>query len=172
MSENVAFASLIKDLPPLIFVAKSNMYMQVHLLQFCSSLLHRRLSGLIVDVFGDIAVIASSAAWVEKYKPEIEAFIGKISGINHINWRPSVDILKEEGLEVSNLKEMQSDTCPRRTKVGNFFKQYLLYVSGFLFHFMSFCMNFLFTVYESIFQSRHRSIISMIFVQSLAGSDM
>nr|GEZ63722.1 S-adenosyl-L-methionine-dependent methyltransferases superfamily protein [Tanacetum cinerariifolium] len=27
-----------------------------------------RLSGLIVDVFGDLAVVASSAAWVEKYK--------------------------------------------------------------------------------------------------------
>ncbi|PON98845.1 Ribosomal RNA large subunit methyltransferase I [Trema orientale] len=76
-----------------------------------------RLSGLIVDVFGDIAVIASSAAWVEKYKPEIEACISRISEINHLNWRPSVEILKEEGLDVSNLKEMQSLTCPRRTKV-------------------------------------------------------
>nr|KAJ0214913.1 hypothetical protein LSAT_V11C300108600 [Lactuca sativa] len=27
-----------------------------------------RLSGLIVDVFGDLVVIASSTAWVEKYK--------------------------------------------------------------------------------------------------------
>ncbi|KAL5568761.1 hypothetical protein UlMin_025336 [Ulmus minor] len=76
-----------------------------------------RLSGLIVDVFGDIAVIASSAAWVEKYKPEIEACIHEISEINHINWRPSVDILKEEGLDASNLKEMHSSTCPERTKV-------------------------------------------------------
>ncbi|KAF9593279.1 hypothetical protein IFM89_021035 [Coptis chinensis] len=31
-----------------------------------------RLSGLIVDVFEDLAVIASSAAWVEKYKPVLE----------------------------------------------------------------------------------------------------
>ncbi|GKF38612.1 S-adenosyl-L-methionine-dependent methyltransferases superfamily protein, partial [Tanacetum coccineum] len=30
-----------------------------------------RLSGLIVDVFGDLAVVASSAAWVEKYKEYI-----------------------------------------------------------------------------------------------------
>ncbi|KAM6575804.1 hypothetical protein CsatA_024131 [Cannabis sativa] len=76
-----------------------------------------RLSGLIVDVFGDIAVIASSAAWVEKYKPQIEACISRISEVNHINWRPSIDILKEEGLDVSNLKQMNSSTCPHRTKV-------------------------------------------------------
>ncbi|XP_062107386.1 uncharacterized protein LOC133818501 [Humulus lupulus] len=76
-----------------------------------------RLSGLIVDVFGDIAVIASSAAWVEKYKPQIEACISGISEVNHINWRPSVEILKEEGLDVSNLKKMNSSTSPHRTKV-------------------------------------------------------
>ncbi|KAF3448802.1 hypothetical protein FNV43_RR09515 [Rhamnella rubrinervis] len=76
-----------------------------------------RLSGLIVDVFGDIAVVASSAAWVEKYKSEIEACISRNGEIRHIYWRPSVEILKEEGLDVSNLKEMHSSTCPRRTKV-------------------------------------------------------
>uniref|UniRef100_A0A803N627 Uncharacterized protein n=1 Tax=Chenopodium quinoa TaxID=63459 RepID=A0A803N627_CHEQI len=59
-----------------------------------------RLSGLIVDVFGDVAVVASSAAWVEKYKLEIEACINKVDGIRHINWRPSVDMLKEEGLDL------------------------------------------------------------------------
>lgn len=80
-------------------------------------LLYHRLSGLIVDVFGDIAVVASSAAWVEKYKSEIEACIGRKGEINHIYWRPSVEILKEEGLDVSNLKETHSSTCPRRTKV-------------------------------------------------------
>ncbi|KAE9617104.1 hypothetical protein Lal_00034327 [Lupinus albus] len=78
-----------------------------------------RLSGLIIDVFGDVAVVASSAAWVEKYKPEIEACIRKIDYINHINWRPSVDILKEDGVNVSDLKEMHSNltTCPERTKI-------------------------------------------------------
>ncbi|KAJ0042977.1 hypothetical protein Pint_18080 [Pistacia integerrima] len=76
-----------------------------------------RLSGLIVDVFGESAVIASSAAWVEKYKPEIEAFISRIDDINHIKWRPSFEILKEEGLDVSDLKEMCPSTCPERTKV-------------------------------------------------------
>lgn len=85
------------------------------------SLLYHRLSGLIVDVFGDMAVIASSAAWVEKYKPEIEACISRIGEINHINWRPSMEILKEEGLDVSNLKDLDSSTCPARTKVNYIF---------------------------------------------------
>ncbi|XP_052733854.1 uncharacterized protein LOC108320252 isoform X3 [Vigna angularis] len=76
-----------------------------------------RLSGLIIDVFGDVAVVASSAAWVEKYKSEIEACLGKINYINHINWRPSVDILKEDGMNESDLKEMHSSTCPERTKI-------------------------------------------------------
>jgi len=78
-----------------------------------------RLSGLIIDVFGDVAVVASSAAWVEKYKSEIEACLGKINYINHINWRPSVDILKEDGVNESELKEMPPSTCPERTKVCN-----------------------------------------------------
>ncbi|GAV70223.1 LOW QUALITY PROTEIN: IMPDH domain-containing protein/Methyltrans_SAM domain-containing protein, partial [Cephalotus follicularis] len=76
-----------------------------------------RLSGLIVDVFGDIAVIASSAAWVEKYRPEVEACISRIDEINHINWRPSVEILKEEGVDVSNMKDKHPSTCPERIKV-------------------------------------------------------
>lgn len=81
------------------------------------SVFYLRLSGLIVDVFGDIAVIASSAAWVEKYKQEIEACISRIDEINHINWRPSVEILKEEGMNLSDLKEMHPSACPERTKV-------------------------------------------------------
>ncbi|XP_078161914.1 S-adenosyl-L-methionine-dependent methyltransferases superfamily protein [Carex rostrata] len=59
-----------------------------------------RLSGLIVDVFGEVAVIASSAAWVEKYRQQIESLVSQVSGIRHTWWRASVDILKEEGLQV------------------------------------------------------------------------
>lgn len=81
-----------------------------------------RLSGLIVDVFGELAVIASSAAWVEKYKPEIGACISRIDDINHIKWRPSLEILKEEGVDVSDLREMYPSTCPERTKVRSRFK--------------------------------------------------
>ncbi|XVE74256.1 hypothetical protein DITRI_Ditri12bG0002200 [Diplodiscus trichospermus] len=76
-----------------------------------------RLSGLIVDVFGDLAVVASSAAWVEKYKSQVKACISSIDEINHIHWRPSVEILKEEGMDASDLKELHPSTCPQRTKV-------------------------------------------------------
>ncbi|GKV06798.1 hypothetical protein SLEP1_g18639 [Rubroshorea leprosula] len=76
-----------------------------------------RLSGLIVDIFGDLAVIASSAAWVEKYKPQIEACIGRIDEINHLKWRPAIEILKEEGMDASDLKDVHPSTCPQRTKV-------------------------------------------------------
>ncbi|XP_047330631.1 ribosomal RNA large subunit methyltransferase I [Impatiens glandulifera] len=65
-----------------------------------------RLSGLIVDIFGDLAVVASSAAWVEKYKPEIKNCINRLEGINYISWRPSAEILKEEGLDLSDSREM------------------------------------------------------------------
>lgn len=84
------------------------------------------MSGLIVDVFGESAVIASSAAWVEKHKPEIEAYIGRICDIKHIKWRPSVEILKEEGLDVADLKETHPSTYPEKTKVENPFEHCIL----------------------------------------------
>lgn len=46
-------------------------------------------------------MVASSAAWVEKYNQQIKDCISKINYINHITWRPSIDILKEEGLDLS-----------------------------------------------------------------------
>lgn len=78
-----------------------------------------RLSGLIVDVFGDLAVIASSAAWVEKYKTQVEACISRIGEIDHINWRQSVEMLKEEGLDLTDSKEVHLPTSHHRIKVGN-----------------------------------------------------
>ncbi|KAL0706814.1 hypothetical protein Bca4012_073240 [Brassica carinata] len=70
-----------------------------------------RLSGLIVDVFGDIAVVASSAAWLEKYRSHVEACLrSSIHGINHINWRPSLDVLKEDGFDISSLKQTQTSS--------------------------------------------------------------
>lgn len=81
------------------------------------ALLACRLSGLIVDVFGDIAVVASSAAWVVKYRPEIESYVSRISAATHIIWRPSIDILKEEGLDVSNLKTFKACSHMEKVKV-------------------------------------------------------
>ncbi|KAJ7567384.1 hypothetical protein O6H91_02G144500 [Diphasiastrum complanatum] len=59
-----------------------------------------RLSGLIVDVFGGHAVVVSSAAWVERYQSKVERAIKHATGISCITWRPSVEILKEEGLQM------------------------------------------------------------------------
>lgn len=74
-------------------------------------------------MFGDVAVIASSAAWVEKYRPEIERFVCGIGEINHVKWRPSIEILKEEGLEASDFKEVDSSSSSSshlRTKARTF----------------------------------------------------
>lgn len=70
-----------------------------------------------MDVFCDVAVVASSAAWVEKYKQEIEFLVGKICGINHIKWRPSIDLLKEEGLDISEQRDSSPAPCSGRVKV-------------------------------------------------------
>ncbi|KAL3508238.1 hypothetical protein ACH5RR_027639 [Cinchona calisaya] len=90
-----------------------------------------RLSGLIVDVFGDLAVIASSAAWVERYKQHIKACISRSIKINHINWRPSIEILKEEGLNVSDLTEEGGlSSSPERVKVLENGISYLISLDG------------------------------------------
>jgi hypothetical protein len=75
------------------------------------------LSGLIVDIFGEVAVIASSAAWVEKYRPQIESLVSQVSGVKHTWWRSSVDILKEEGLNVSHQKEQSQLSVAHAHKV-------------------------------------------------------
>lgn len=72
-----------------------------------------------MDIFGDIAVVASSAAWVEKYKSDIESCVNRIPEINHINWRSSVELLKEEGLDLSSLEETQSPPSKQLVQVGN-----------------------------------------------------
>lgn len=68
-------------------------------------LLDDRLSGLIVDVFGDLAVVASSAAWVQMYQHQIMDCLSRLNIIKRISWRPTVEILKEEGLDLSDLKK-------------------------------------------------------------------
>lgn len=70
-----------------------------------------------MDVFGDIAVVASSAAWLEKYRNQVETCLRSIHGINHINWRPSLDVLKEDGFDISTLKLTQSSSLPQRSMV-------------------------------------------------------
>lgn len=45
-------------------------------------------------------MVASSAAWVERHRATIEHAIGKAIKTSHMSWRPSVEILKEEGLQL------------------------------------------------------------------------
>ncbi|KAK3025095.1 hypothetical protein RJ639_044335 [Escallonia herrerae] len=55
---------------------------------FCVRLMQQEeeaswLSGLVIDIFGDLAVIASSAAWVENYKPQIKSLVME-NGISYM----------------------------------------------------------------------------------------
>lgn len=70
-----------------------------------------RLSGLIVDVLGEHVVVASSAAWVERHRATIERTINKAIKTSHMSWRPSVEILKEEGLQVDASKDSSLDSA-------------------------------------------------------------
>ncbi|KAL2483812.1 S-adenosyl-L-methionine-dependent methyltransferase superfamily protein [Forsythia ovata] len=89
-----------------------------------------RLSGLIVDIFGDEAVVASSAAWVEKYKQLIKDCVGRINNINNVTWRPSTEILKEEGLDFSDSAFVESSDSPRMVKVLENGISYLISLEG------------------------------------------
>lgn len=71
-----------------------------------------------MDIFADVAVIASSAAWVEKYRQQIQSLVTKVSDVNHIKWRSSTDILKEEGLDMSEQKEPAASSYPETVKVN------------------------------------------------------
>lgn len=77
-----------------------------------------------MDVFGEVAVIASSAAWVEKYRQQIESLVSQVSGIRHTWWRSSVDILKEEGLQV----EQNHSPVAQKFKVKKLILVLLLYI--------------------------------------------
>nr|BAJ94331.1 predicted protein [Hordeum vulgare subsp. vulgare] len=89
-----------------------------------------RLSGLIVDIFADVAVIASSAAWVEKYRQQIQSLVSKVSDVNHIKWRSSSDILKEEGLDMSEQTEPAPSSYSGTVKVMENGIVYLVSMEG------------------------------------------
>lgn len=77
--------------------------------------------GLIVDVFDDVVVVVFFVVWVEKYKFEIEVCINKVDGINYINWRFLIEILKEEGIDFMKLKYTFRAIFFIRVEVGFFF---------------------------------------------------
>ncbi|KAK1863542.1 hypothetical protein I4F81_006097 [Pyropia yezoensis] len=57
-----------------------------------------RLSGLAVDVYGAVAVVSSSAAWVEVHRPLItDALRGVLPPGTEVVWRWSADRLKQDG---------------------------------------------------------------------------
>lgn len=61
-----------------------------------------RLSGLIVDRVGDQLVVASSAAWVERYREVITEQLMQACGTScRPVWRQSKEMLKEEGIDVA-----------------------------------------------------------------------
>ncbi|XP_057819134.2 uncharacterized protein LOC131032203 isoform X2 [Cryptomeria japonica] len=88
-----------------------------------------RLSGLIVDVFSNHAVIASSAAWVEKYRSMIELLVRELLEIDDIKWRPSIEILKEEGLNI-NLEYQKPISAENRVKVMENGIHYIVSMEG------------------------------------------
>lgn len=56
-------------------------------------------------------MVASSAAWVERHRSTIELAVGKAIKTSHVSWRPSVEILKEEGLQVSTSEDSSLDSA-------------------------------------------------------------
>jgi len=60
-----------------------------------------RLSGLVVDVISNIAVVHSSAAWVEQWRDDIEQYIQQAAAdVDTIVWRRAEHMLKMEGVEL------------------------------------------------------------------------
>lgn len=57
-----------------------------------------RLSGLTIDCFGDVLVVASSALWVEKYRTEIEAAMRDVTKPRVIVWRQVNAPLRQDGV--------------------------------------------------------------------------
>ena len=66
------------------------------------------MTGLVVDVFGDHAVVASSAAWVEKYKEIICDQLVSLTGCASLAWRQSAAMLAEEGVPLAPVEHNDS----------------------------------------------------------------
>ena len=60
-----------------------------------------RLSGLMVDVFDGVAVVVSSALWLERYRDEVSAAISSLPTVNRLEWRRSEARLKKDGWDPS-----------------------------------------------------------------------
>ena len=57
-----------------------------------------RLSGLVVDVLGETAVVQASAAWVQQRQALIESLIIEhAGGVKEVVWRHAAELTAEEG---------------------------------------------------------------------------
>ena len=57
-----------------------------------------RLSGLVVDVLGETAVVQASAAWVQQRQALIESLIIEhAGGVKEVVWRQAAELTAEEG---------------------------------------------------------------------------
>lgn len=62
------------------------------------------ISGLIVDVFDRVAVVSSSAIWIEKRKPMIlDHILQSLPHVDRVVWRPSREMLEMEGMNSDEL---------------------------------------------------------------------
>lgn len=57
-----------------------------------------KLSGMIVDVYGDHMVVSPSAAWLELTQKDVVDALRQETGISNIYWRPSNTMFTGEGL--------------------------------------------------------------------------
>lgn len=75
-------------------------------------------------------MIASSAAWVEKYKEHIKKCISGFNVIKSIVWRPSTEILKEEGLDLADLTQEELSTSTETVNVVENGISYIISLDG------------------------------------------
>lgn len=75
------------------------------------------IPGLIVDMFGSIAVVSSSALWIENNRQVIEEAIRSSIGstCTEIVWRPAVDMLRLEGIDI--------EVCDKNSEEGGMYSQ-------------------------------------------------
>jgi len=60
-----------------------------------------RTTGLTVDMYGLVAVVASSALWTELYRREVEAAIAKVLASQRIIWHPMTGPLQRDSWQPS-----------------------------------------------------------------------
>ena len=68
-----------------------------------------RLSGLVVDVLGDVAVIQASAVWVERRRSSIEELIKQNADVKTVVWRQAAELTAEEGWTVEEESKEESE---------------------------------------------------------------